>query len=625
MPELVLNCGRFLASVLRAFDFASSIKPADEPRNWPPPWACHPGRHPGPIARRAPAAPSHPGPPPARGPPGVGQRWTRGAGGGLQIRVDWGRLLTLPALKLGVEIGPTRQSVFGPGAGKIGPHYARPLSLFILFPWVHPWVHPAWHRGWSAGPGGCHSRGWSFCCCSSGMPHRGCVCSSMARSFGDTFLPGAPVPGCPLLAIRPRCLALAIRSWFPRSRLSVPGYPSRLFVPGSRSRSLAPRLSAPGFFVSSVAPVSPGFDLVPLARSTFPRAICGVIARVCSQGGIPRGLLPGGIPEGLLLGRIPRLPAPASISCAPSRTSRSRGCLMLVCPSGRPYRPGEAPVLGVVPGTPVRACRCGWLVARWRLVLAANREGPSRSSMLQALSPSRAPHARRVRAGLPTVRPGRPAIDSRGSRVSCGPGPEHPRPRRMPGRGRCVEGPRRSPGVLLRRGCRRSRRRARPGHRGMSSWRAVLAFVPGCGFPRRGSPSKRGHAARGEAHPAGGSRQRPFGRWGRRVCRLGPTALSWARRSSWLPVAPRCTLPASWELGVARAAMIRGGRGVLTVAAQPGHARATEPPAGHKASQPRPRASARRGCPPASSRPARCNAALHPVGCPSSLRSARAL
>jgi len=612
VPELVLNCGRFLASVLRAFDFASSIKPADEPRNWPPPWACHPGRHPGPIARRAPAAPSHPGPPPARGPPGVGQRWTRGAGGGLQIRVDWGRLLTLPALKLGVEIGPTRQSVFGPGAGKIGPHYARPLSLFILFPWVHPWVHPAWHRGWSAGPGGCHSRGWSFCCCSSGMPHRGCVCSSMARSFGDTFLPGAPVPGCPLLAIRPRCLALAIRSWFPRSRLSVPGYPSRLFVPGSRSRSLAPRLSAPGFFVSSVAPVSPGFDLVPLARSTFPRAICGVIARVCSQGGIPRGLLPGGIPEGLLLGRIPRLPAPASISCAPSRTSRSRGCLMLVCPSGRPYRPGEAPVLGVVPGTPVRACRCGWLVARWRLVLAANREGPSRSSMLQALSPSRAPHARRVRAGLPTVRPGRPAIDSRGSRVSCGPGPEHPRPRRMPGRGRCVEGPRRSPGVLLRRGCRRSRRRARPGHRGMSSWRAALAVVPGHGFP-------------GGARPARGDTRLAARRIRRGAHGSGPTALSCARRSSWLlaaprhtpphPVTPRRTMLAPRVLGGPRR-HDTGGRGVPSVAAHPGPPgrrsvrRATAHPDRGRAHR---RAEE---CPPASGRPGRRNAALHPAGVP---------
>jgi len=406
----------------------------------------------------------------------------------------------------------------------------------------------------------------------------------------------------------------AIRSLTPRSGLP-------LLAP--RPGLFASPLPAPGFFVSSVVPAPPGFDLVPLTRSTFPRATSGVIARVCSQ-----GVSPGVCSSGASRGSQPRrrfpahfpgraAPGDASCSCAPRAGHTAPGRLPS---SGLSLAPrfARADVAGSSHGG----------ASSW---LPIGRAPPGRRCSRRS-----APRERRMPAGsgqafrrcvqgdqpsTPSA-PAAPAVQDR-SPTAPGRSPAARGGRRGGVVAANVRG--RSPGVLLRRGCRRSRRRARPGHRGMSSWRAVLAFVPGCGFPRRGSPSKRGHAARGEAHPAGGSRQRPFGRWGRRVCRLGPTALSWARRSSWLPVAPRCTLPASWELGVARAAMIRGGRGVLTVAAQPGHARATEPPAGHKASQPRPRASARRGCPPASSRPARCNAALHPVGCPSSLRSARAL
>ena len=455
------------------------------------------------------------------------------------------------------------------------------------------------------------------------------------------FFDGALLRGAPFLLV---LRSPAIRSWFPRSRLSAPGYPlpvphswfpllaprsglsapgypSRLFVPGSRSRSLAPRLSAPRLFV-------PRF---PLRVSSSPRSHQSLLdSTSCHAPGLSppvrlpqgqfRGHCAGLLPEGILgvsqdrlPGCIPRLPAPASIDRAhlPGRAAPG-GCLMRTWPSGWPYRPGEAPVLGVVPGTPVRACRCGWLVARWRLVLAANREGPSRSSMLQALSPSRAPHARRVRAGLPTVRPGRPAIDSRGSRVSCGPGPEHPRPRRMPGRGRCVEGPRRSPGVLLRRGCRRSRRRARPGHRGMSSWRAALAVVPGHGFP-------------GGARPARGDTRLAARRIRRGAHGSGPTALSCARRSSWLlaaprhtpphPVTPRRTMLAPRVLGGPRR-HDTGGRGVPSVAAHPGPPgrrsvrRATAHPDRGRAHR---RAEE---CPPASGRPGRRNAALHPAGVP---------
>jgi len=103
-----------------------------------------PGRSPD-----APPPPPRPRPAARPGKPAVGQRWTRGAGSGLQIGVDWRRLLTLPALKLGVEIAPTRHVVFGSGAGKIRPAHARPLSLFILFPLVY-------HRlALATPPGGC--------------------------------------------------------------------------------------------------------------------------------------------------------------------------------------------------------------------------------------------------------------------------------------------------------------------------------------------------------------------------------------------------------------------------------------------------------------------------------------
>ena len=83
---------------------------------------------------------------------GCRQRRQRGDAGceaakGAEIGVDWRRLRTLPALKLGVEIAPARHVVFGPGAGEIHPAHARPLSLFILLTLVHPRLASSPHPG----------------------------------------------------------------------------------------------------------------------------------------------------------------------------------------------------------------------------------------------------------------------------------------------------------------------------------------------------------------------------------------------------------------------------------------------------------------------------------------------
>jgi len=399
------------------------------------------------------------------------------------------------------------------------------------------------------------------------------------------FFDGALLRGAPFLLV---LRSPAIRSWFPRSRLSAPGYPlpvphswfpllaprsglsapgypSRLFVPGSRSRSLAPRLSAPRLFV-------PRF---PLRVSSSPRSHQSLLdSTSCHAPGLSppvrlpqgqfRGHCAGLLPEGILgvsqdrlPGCIPRLPAPASIDRAhlPGRAAPG-GCLMRTWPSGWPYRPGEAPVLGVVPGTPVRAPRFAHAAVA----------GSSHAGRLPLLPIGRAAPGRRCsRRSAPG-----------GSRGFWGPGPERPRPRRMPGRGRCVAGPGRSP-----RGAAASRLSAvaaastarSPGHVLLACrlrGRARVRFPP-AGLARQEGTRGSRRDASGEAHPARGSRQRPFARRGRRVCRLGPTALSCARRSSRLPATPRRTLPAPGELGVALAAMIRGGGGgVSSMEAHPG-------------------------------------------------------
>ena len=398
-------------------------------------------------------------------------------------------------------------------------------------------------------------------------------------------------PGYPLLAIRSWLLALAypplaIRLGYP-SRLPAPGYPSRLSVSAIRPR-FSLRVSSPLRWhqphLDSTSCHAPGLTPpIRLPRGRF-RGHCA-------------GLLLGGS-----LGGSPRLPAPASIACAhlPGRAAPG-GCLMRAWPAVWPYRPREAPVLGVVPGTPVRACRFAH----------ADVAGSS--------------HAGR----LPLLPTGRAAPDRRCSRRSALRGPAAPaapavRERRACGTGGCRGGVVASQargglaGALLRRGCRRSRRRARPGHRGMSSWRAALAFVPGYGFPRRGSPGKRGDAARGETHPARRSRQRPFARWDRRVCRLGPTALSCARRSSWLPTAPRRTMPSPARTGGTGGGPRRhdtgGGGGTPSVPAHPGLPgrrsvrRATAHPGPGRAHR------CAGGSAPVAGRAARCNAALHPAG-----------
>jgi len=141
-----------------------------------------------------------PGPPPGaapRTPPPAGG----GRGGGLQIRVDWPRLLTLPALKLGVEIAPHPIGVFPAMARKMVSSYARPLSLFILFPLVHPLV----------------SRGFTRCGTRVGLPDPAGDIPGKSIPV-STFLRWPAPPGC---AFPPGC-PLWVRASAPR--LSAPGY-----------------------------------------------------------------------------------------------------------------------------------------------------------------------------------------------------------------------------------------------------------------------------------------------------------------------------------------------------------------------------------------------------------------
>ena len=303
--------------------------------------------------------------------------------------------------------------------------------------------------------------------------------------------PGFLAPGYPLLA--------------PRSGLSAPGYPSRLFVPVARSPAIRSRLSVPysrSGFLRLFGRTSPiwirprATRLVCRHRSVCPRVSSGVIARDCSPGGSPG--YPRVCSRGSSRDSLPRRRLPAQTF---------------------PDTP--------LPDTPLP----GMPHARVALGLAVPPRGGSRPrgcfrhpgsrtplSMLQALSPRRLPR-------LPGSGTGAPSVPA-----DAGAGSLHRKPGEV---SRGAAAPRLS--AVAAASAARSPR--------MFFWCAVLAVVPGYGFPRRGSPGKRGHAARGEGHPAGGSRQRPFGRWGRRVCRLGPTALSCARRSSWLPAAPRRTPP----------------------------------------------------------------------------------
>ena len=83
---------------------------------------------------------------------------------------------------------------------------------------------------------------------------------------------------------------------------------------------------------------------------------------------------------------MPHAHVALGLAIPPRGGSRPRGC---------PRHPGSR--------TPVRARRCRWLVARWPFALAANREGRSRSSMLQALSPPRLPRLPRSGTGAPSA------------------------------------------------------------------------------------------------------------------------------------------------------------------------------------------------------------------------------
>jgi len=326
--------------------------------------------------------------------------------------------------------------------------------------------------------------------------------------------PGAPRPRtalrpCPLMSGYPS-LGAAPGALVPCA--GPAGYPLRV--------SSSPRSHQP--LLGSTSCHSPGLSSwvhLPRGhfRGAFPRSAPGGSARGCP----PRRRFPAlPFPDAPLPG-LPHARVPLGLAVPPRGGSRPRGC----------------------PGTPVRARRCRRLVARWGLALAANQDGPSWSSMLQALSPPRAPrapHARRVRAGLPTVRPGRAVLDSRDSR---GPGPEPRGPGERRGRDRCVqrlgEVSRGTAAARLSTVAVASAARSR----GVSSWRSVSRSYPGMVSPGA-RPARGDTRLLGEALPAGGvSRQRPFARRRRRVCPLALTAPSCSLRSSWIPAAPRRTLP----------------------------------------------------------------------------------
>ncbi len=230
---------------------------------------------------------------------------------------------------------------------------------------------------------------------------------------------------------------------------------------------------------------------------------------------------------------------------------------MLACPSGWPYRPGEAPVLGVA------------LAPRFaRADVAGSSHGGASPLLPTRMAPpgrrcSRrsAPRERRVRRmpvgsgqafrrcaqGEQSLTPATPVARDRS-----------PADRANVGGGIGASNAwGRSPGALLRHGCRRSRWRARPGHGGCPRGVPSLGRTP-VWFPRglapqegtRGSWGKR--FRRGGSHGSGPSRGGADGsaRW-----RSPRRRVPCARHGSPPHPAVPCR---TGGMAVARAAIVRG-------------------------------------------------------------------
>ena len=481
----------------------------------------------------------------------------------------------------------------------------------------------------------------------------------MARSFGGHlsswfsgpllsapgFLaPGYPPPGYPPSVPRPRfrapCYPLPVpHSWFPllapRSGLSAPGYPSRLFVPGSRSRSLASRLSAsgpslpgyplPGYpspasrsgFLRLLGRTSPSW-IRPRAtrpvcrhRSVCPRVSSGVIARDCSprgSSGYPRigsrGASRGSLPRRRLTARtFPDAPLRGDASCA-------RG------PRAGHTAPGRLPSSGLSP-----APRCAHPGSRTPMSLA-----------------------RRTLAVCPCCQPGGPlpVVDAPGAQPPAAPAAPAVRDRSALGTGGCRGGvvASKARGGLPGRCCA-----AVVGGRGgehgpvtgacppgVPSSRSCPGTVsPGGGRPARGDTRLAARRIRRGAHGSGPSRGGADGSAdsasprcrvpaARRGCPPHPAA---PHRTPPHPAVPRRTLPAPGELGVALAAMIRGAGGYPPwrhTPVRPGEGASGGPRrilaavAHIGAPGEPPGVGSGRGC---------CNAALHPAGSPPGHGSAR--